>query len=445
MVVLAVEMFDDLMNEIREKEAKGDDLANNEVSAWVDKLEGIAAPFVDELDAGDDLLEQVKASAAALLDWAAAKALEPSAPKRKRGRPKRNLPAVIPQQTSPEIVAMGTAVTDALTLAFWGMADERGAELVHQRPQTQHYVRFAPLVMPELWGGGPINPGGDLVEVLVTSGGVDTLLVSQVGCYLALKKHEVTIKLDDLMSLVGMEPRTAKQREAMRLELWIRLSFIDNLTVHGLRKGTYKNPDSGETLDMNSDDSVLKITGKRGPEQQSFDRDPVPLEVTFVAGPSLSMLRRDPRALFFFGDILPIAAIGRSHTPGAWARALGCSLNQRWREGATAPERTFTRRKLLGLFPPYPTPESIFESGRPDRARKYWTQAIRLLKAQGVVGMYKEHGQAPEDRQGWWEQWLDEKLTIRPGAAWQSNIVEIAAAKAELDAKAERRRSRRGA
>jgi hypothetical protein len=277
---------------------------------------------------------------------------------------------------------------------------------------------------------------------LQPAGGVDTYLLAQVGAYLALRETQVTVSLDDLIRLVGWTPRSAKEREGMRREVWQRLKVIDGLTIHGLRPGRYRDPDTGQPIDLTSRDALFRITGTRLPAQGSFDPEQVPLEVTFVAGPFINEWRGNPQVLTFFGDFLPIAAIPGEKPSGAWARAIGLALNQRWREGASGAKATtpgednetcvrwrlFTRRELLTLFEPSPSANEVLEGPHPARARTYWRDAIKRLEQAGVIGFYKEAVTAKLPRYSWAEVWLDERLDVRPGPEWQVQAAAITGA-----------------
>jgi len=363
----------------------------------------------------------------------------PERPK-KRGRPP-HLPDNVSQATYPEIAALGFAVTDVPNKArptgkHWGEAPGGGA-LVHAPDRANLQVRFTlPATSPF---GVPAAPR--LWGALQDAGGVDTYLLAQVGAYLALRETQVTIALDDLIRLVGWKPRSVAEREKMRGKVWKRLRVIDGLTVHGLRPGRYRDPDTGQPIDLSSQDALFRITGKRLPAQGSFDPEEVPLEVTFVAGPFINEWRGNPQVLTWFGDFMPIAGIPGEQPSGAWAKAAGLALNQRWREQAahaqvthpgeentlTVKTRPFTRRELLTLFEPSPSVGDVLGGPNPARARTYWRDAVKRLEQAGVIGYYKEAG-ATLPRYSWGELWLDEHLDIRPGPKWQEQAAAIAGA-----------------
>lgn len=368
------------------------------------------------------------------------------APPKRRGRPRR-MPEALPQATYPEIAALGYAVTDAPTRKGWREAPG-GAALVYSRERANLQVRFTLPTQGTL--EAPAAP--DLWALLQLAGGVDTYLLAQVGAYLALRETQVTITLDDLIRLIGWQPRSTKERESMRGAVWQRLKVIDGLTIHGLRPGRYSDPDTGQAIDLTSQDALFRITGTRLPAQGSFDPEQVPLEVTFVAGPFIDTHRGNPQVLTWFGDFLPIAGIPGEKPSGAWARSVGLALNQCWRMQAaraqvthpgednalTVRTRPFTRRELLTLFEPSPTAADVLEGPNPARARTYWRDAIKRLELAGVIGYYKEAA-AKLPRYGWADVWLGVKLDIRPGLEWQEQTAAIA----EAAKRAQKRRKRK--
>lgn len=387
---------------------------------------------------------------------AVAAPVPPEAAPVRRGRPK-TLPADLTQQTYPEVAALGYAVSDGPTFRNWREMPGGGG-LVHARKAAPLSVRFELPNTVGAWGTGTESlAAANLKDALLAAGGVDTYLLAQVGSYLALRETQVTISLDDLIRLVGWQTRSAKQREEQRAAIWRRLRLLDGLTIHGARPGKYADPDDPKKKTrVTSQDALFRITGKRLPEQASFDPGQVPLEVTFVAGPLINAFRGRPDVLTFFGDFMPLAGIPGGQVGGAWARSIGAALHQRWREGAkdvavTTPGednalcvkwRPFTRAELFALFEPQPTPGSILEGNDPARARTYWRQAIKRLEHAGVIGYYKEHGTAPASRKGWQAAWLSQRLDIRPGPKWQAQAVAIAGAADKAD-KAKKRGRRK--
>ena len=373
----------------------------------------------------------------------------------RRGRPK-TLPVDLTQQTYPEVAAIGYAMVDAPALRNWREAPG-GAALVHSRKRASLQVRLELPSTSGEWGAQTLATA-NLKDALLAAGGMDTYLLAQVGSYLALRDTQVTISLDDLIRLIGWQTRSAKQREEQRAAIWRRLRLLDGLTIHGARPGEYADPDNPKRKTrVTSQDALFRITGKRLPEQGSFDPEQVPLEVTFVAGPLINAFRGHSDVLTFFGDFMPLAGIPGGQVGGAWARAIGAALHQRWREGAkdvvvTTPGednalcvkwRSFTRAELFALFEPQPTPASILEGNDPGRARTHWQQAIKRLELAGVIGYYKEQGTAAASRKGWQDAWLSQRLDIRPGPKWQVQAAQIAGAAGKADAAKKLKKRRR--
>jgi hypothetical protein len=175
----------------------------------------------------------------------------------------------------------------------------------------------------------------------------------------------------------------------------------------------------------------------------ALDGSEPPLKVSLVAGEWLEQMRGNRQVLADFGDVRRIAAIPAGRPSGAWAQSIGLALQQRWREWANearivyageenrpTPQfrKSFTRYGLLDLFRCEPYVEDVLAGHDPGRARKYWNDAIGLLKEQQVIGYYKEAGPLPGARKGWQDAWLHhQKLDIRPATLEDTQaIAELA-------------------
>jgi hypothetical protein len=131
--------------------------------------------------------------------------------------------------------------------------------------------------------------------------------------------------------------------------------------------------------------------------------------------------KNDRTVLQDFGNVLAVTGIPIGRLSGAWARAIGLALQQRWREQAAHAQygragdehRTtvkfdpFTRRELLELFKPQPSAGDVLADNNPSRAIEYWEDAIAELIKRNIVGHYGGYGVALRDwkrdrpRKGW--------------------------------------------
>jgi hypothetical protein len=76
-----------------------------------------------------------------------------------------------------------------------------------------------------------------------------------------------------------------------------------------------------------------------------------------------------------------------------------------------------TRKFLLTTHTPNTPVQKILDSDDPGRARKYWTEALNILKERGQLADVEE---APTHfpRKDWADTWLDEVVTVTLGASW---------------------------
>lgn len=348
-------------------------------------------------------------------------------------------PVVIPQPTFQEMREQIQAAADGPQQRHWLDIDGETA--------LRHAVKGSPLETklngtPLLgWLGLPndVENLRGVVQQLGLDAGI--LACIAIGAVLA-QKHRAycTTTLDTLIDKIGWQVRLASERESKRQKIWHWLLTFSSMQMIGCRPGKYKDRD-GRVIDLTSRDPLLLITGTRYPEQQTFNGNIPPLEITFGVGAWLDVYRQDHRITTYLGDVCKIAAIPGGKPSGRWARSLGLALHQAWREQASAArpghngddntptirfKKRLTRRYLLGLFPPDPPVEDLLNRINPGRAKDYWREAIEFLKEQDVIGTYHEVTALADRRKGWEDDWLDQELDIRPPAVTMAAITEIA-------------------
>jgi hypothetical protein len=126
-----------------------------------------------------------------------------------------------------------------------------------------------------------------------------------------------------------------------------------------------------------------------------------------------------------FGERL--GAIPGNKPSGAWARVIGLSLLNFWRKH---PRETLagtlkpTRRELLTEYPPTTAdPIDVLYGTNPLRALKYWKGALDILSdsERGLLAKEGEPSRKPADildklpRYQWKNEWLNERVDLRPG------------------------------
>ncbi len=371
-----------------------------------------------------------------------------------RSRRGTQLPQEIPQQTFPEAKAVAIAIADGRLLRRWIPIPGEIA--------LRHGVKGAMLETKLLgsplldWLGRP-NTTDDLQNEL-RGLGLPAVLLLHVVIGGALEQHRVYVKvaIDELIKAIGWTPRSRQERQTQRCEIWRWLLMMDAMRVIGQRRGKYRDPDTREVTDTRIHDALIRVMStEEDSTQLRFDGRQPPLTITYAPGPWIEQWRGRRDILWYFGDVRRLAAIPAGKPSGAWAQAVGLTLQQLWRERAAQAEiahvgednhptprfhKPFTRRELLDLFPPEPTVYAVLDSANPKRAREYWNQAISLLKCETIIGHYQEIKPLSARRQEWANEWLDQPLDIRP-----KNSTDRAAAIIEIAGRAKSARKARAA
>jgi hypothetical protein len=374
---------------------------------------------------------------------------------------RQRLPDRIPQQTSQEVRSLAVAISDGHTLTRWEEVLGEVA-LRHVIAEEPFQVKFTPGPALMAWTGAELSE-----EVLREELGkcdLDAVLLfyETLGSAIAhLEGGEslyVTVSLDDLILALGWDKaarRNAEERNKLRLKLWHWVMVFDGMKVIGQRPGKYRDPDTRRLLDLTSEDALIRVMGQRVSEDvRTPDDRPMPLEITFAAGPWVERFKGNRQILTEFGNVRVLARIPSGKAAGAWARCIGMTLYQRWREGASRATviengtqivrwKPFTRRGLLtGLFRAQPDVIEMLEGPNPMRAREYWDQAIQMLKLEGFIDKYSELESLPKSRKAWQEAWLDQPLEIMPGDEPLEAAEEIMKSAQAFKSRGKKKRSR---
>lgn len=241
------------------------------------------------------------------------------------------------------------------------------------------------------------------------------------------------IDLNDVIGKIGWNPRTTKQREQMRAQVWDYLCFGARAVVIGKRTTQYHDKRTGQVIDTQVESPLWAIMERETPVQPSllpaFD---VPLRVEIVLSKRWEALLTNPDTAQFLplGELL--GAIPGSQPSGAWARTVGLALAGFWRRH---PRETLkqtlrpTRRELLTRFTPKTAaPMDVLESNDPKRAIDYWLGALAELAETGFLSRTGEtirssfHIRQGLPRYHWQEEWLDEAVELTPGPQMDAAI-----------------------
>lgn len=362
-----------------------------------------------------------------------------------------NLPDTLPQQTWEEMRVFGYSLADTPTLRYWSLASD-SASYLYRRPGERLEVKFDPSALPDLWSSTKPNTP-DTMKVFLQERGWKGLLTLHMAANCALTVPDEPIPIDEFVRRL-FDVRTAKDRNAKRVWVWETLCAIFNMRLYGLRAGTYKDPETKKVIDLafRGEPLIAPSPGTRTfPHgQQSLWPDDIPVTIGFTMGKWGKEARKNPKILQYFGDVQAILDIPGGKPSGAWAQCILFNLNQKWREKAkdvsvTTHTRTdgngkdrkviatrwphaFTRRELLvNRFPPDEkfSVENMLTSPNPNRARRTWNEAIKILKRDGRISYYKELTPLDSKRKGWADDWLDQPLDIRPNEEGRKAAIEI--------------------
>jgi len=241
------------------------------------------------------------------------------------------------------------------------------------------------------------------------------------------------VSADDIIEKIGWDPRSSEERRLMRRRVWDYLRFGARASVMGRRSNKYRDPKTGEEIDTFIDGPAWAFMKEEKPIQPSlFADDDVPLRVELVMSREWTRFSSSP----LFAQYLPLGevlgAIRPDKPSGAWARVLGLALASFWRRNPrTALDGTLqpTRRELLDHYPPkVAPPQEVLSGPHPRRAVEYWCAALGILASEGYIDKSGEALRKARDIQGalprynWRDEWLDERVNLRPGPAMQGAV-----------------------
>lgn len=392
-------------------------------------LERIAAEIAEQ--AGERVVARVAATfGPAFLEWLQQITTPaPPVPQQPRRRRPARRPRRAPQATFPAARELGLALTDGPTGRYWSvMPAEVG--IVHAiTGRSSLRTELVGAAMAE-WFGMPAAPQA-LMDEIAAAGLPAALLLHEVVALVLEHPGYVDVALDDLIPAAGWgRPRSTVDRAEKRRRIWRWLTIYHAARVIG---GRWR-PRPGRGGDpMPMRDALIVLGGVSVEGQLSLDGSAPPAMVTIGAGPYLAEHRSDRRMLTSIADVRRIAAIPAGKVSGAWAQALSLTLDQHWRQSATAPTGPLplSREELLETFRPSPTVRDVLAGNNPDRARRYFTDALRDARKAGAIGPYVEPSRI-STRQGWAEAWLAECVEISPPSDVADDLAAIARAAERL-------------
>ena len=347
-------------------------------------------------------------------------------------------------QTAQESDHLLRAACDGKELTGYRQELARGA-LIYEQSGASHRV--------ELTQEAP-ESGGELLEMgalewLATQQSADFGFAFFYLCRLLAPPAPLPanraaigwIDLDDVAAKIGynLDRCTAEEREQLRAQIWQFILFGARALVIGQRK-QYRDRTTGKEIETRVESPVWRVLDKERPVQTAMFGE-TPRRVQLLISKEWEPLLTAPALAQYLPFAEIVGELPANQTAGAWARVLGMALASFWRRlpheaTGAAPAIQPTRRELLTRYTPKKNPPlDLLASSNPQRAVKYWRDALAMLvqsgflsgdgePARGVADMLKPFG-----RKGWQEAWLDERVDLRPGAAEMDALRERASAK----------------
>ncbi len=343
-------------------------------------------------------------------------------------------------QTSQEVDALMQAACDGRTGTLWAN-DEQALTRSHAVPGAPHHVKLA-LSEGERDRGVPLTVLEDLTFAQDPDFNFALLYVSRVlapPSPLPPNAAAVSwIDLDDVMTKIGLDPRSTKERLEMRSRVWRYLLFGARASIIGQRKGNYVDRRTGQRIETIIDEPAWLVMSQEKPVQPQLfpDIGEAPLRVELVASRAWTRLTTLPETAQYLpmGELL--GAIPGNKPSGAWARVLGLSLSSFWRrqpraslDGTIKP----TRRELMERYTPRTAPPlEVLNSINPRRAIEYWQGALQtlveceFLAHEGEAGLTYQQMRDALPRQEWQNGWWNGTVDLRPGPRMREAVQSCA-------------------
>ena len=343
-------------------------------------------------------------------------------------------------QTSQEVDALMRAACDGRTGVLWDN-DEQALTRSHAVPGAPHHVKLA-LSEGERDRGVPLTVLEDLTFAQDPDFNFALLYVSRVlapPSPLPPNAAAVSwIDLDDVMTKIGLDPRSTKERLEMRNRVWRYLLFGARASIIGQRKGNYVDKTTGQRIETIIDEPAWLVMSQEKPVQPQLfpEIGAAPLRVELVASRAWTRLTTLPETAQYLpmGELL--GAIPGNKPSGAWARVLGLSLSSFWRRQPRAALSSAikpTRRELLERYTPRTAPPlEVLSSINPRRAIEYWQGALQILVECGFLAREGEAELTYEQmrdalpRQEWQNGWWNQTVDLRPGPQMRDAVQSCA-------------------
>jgi hypothetical protein len=348
-----------------------------------------------------------------------------------------------PINTSEEAVSLGAALSDGKTGKHW-KTDTQALTRTHQNPGLYHSVEFR-LTAEDKAAGLSVDDLEDRTDTLDADGIFALYYVSRLltpaaplppGAYAG-----VWVDLDDVASKIWPAPRSAEERKRNRARVYNYLLAGARAYVDGDRSIPYFDKRTGKKIKTVIQTPRWSFMGRQSAQIETPTlRTPAepPLRLELVASLEWTAISMDPSTAQYLPLGERLGAIPGNKPSGAWARVVGLALAYFWRshlrealDGTLRP----TRRELLTKFTPTTAdPIDVLYGTDPFRALKYWKGALDILSdsERGLLAKEGEPSRKPAEvrdalpRYEWQNEWLDDRVDLRPGPAMRPFIEELA-------------------
>lgn len=247
--------------------------------------------------------------------------------------------------------------------------------------------------------------------------------------------------------------------KAARAQVFNDIEFGSRPRIRSTRRGIYHiktTKKAVKAIEVSSDDMLYRITRRIFSEEDPSDCLAVIIEPAGI----MKEYAGQGHILTHFGSMKALNELKHRNRPaGMIALSVGMTLNQLWRERisrakigdngdahrAVARFENFTRRELL--LDKYAR-ECEFDvvgflnTQNAKRIVDHWNKAIKDLQRVDIIGYYKELGELDLSGRNWRDNWLDQRLMIRPGAKAMAAALTILTTKKKRDKAIQRSRRR---
>ena len=281
-----------------------------------------------------------------------------------------------------------------------------------------------------------------------------SMLAEARGESIRIDLSELAVEVHGQHCLDSQE--TAK---SARSQVFNDIEFGSRPKIRSTRRGIYHiktTKKAVKAIEVSSDDMLYRITRRIFSEEDPSDCLAVIIEPAGI----MKEYAGQGHILTHFGSMKALNELKHPNRPaGMIARSVGMTLNQLWRERisrakigdngdahrAVARFENFTRRELL--LDKYAR-ECEFDvvgflnTQNAKRIVDHWNKAVKDLQRVEVIGYYKEIGELDLSGRNWRDEWLDQRLMIRPGAKAMAAALTILTTKKKRDKAIQRSRRR---